>query len=96
MIKQEFIIAGCVIAFVGIAICIVGYNKIQPTKMDSAISFMEKISGEKAPADIRSSKSGGYTLLGIGFLCFLAGMGFILKSRTSVNSIQNNNQEGDD
>jgi hypothetical protein len=94
MIRKEFIIVGCILAVVGLAICIVGYNKTQPTPVDSAISLMENISGERVPREVKSSKSGGYALLGGGMLFVLAGIGFILKSRTSSNAT-NRNREGD-
>lgn len=87
IIRQELIIVGCILVAVGLAICIVGYNKIQPTAMDSVVTFMEDLSGEEAPPEAKSNKSGGYALLGGGVLCFLAGIVSILKCRAPSSTI---------
>ncbi len=94
MVRQEFVIVGCVLIAVGLALCIMGYNKSQPTAMDSVVSFLEDISGEKAPVEVRSDKSGAYALLIGGGLCFFAGVGFMLKSRAPCVTT-NKDIEGD-
>lgn len=86
MIRSEFLIIGCILVAVGIALMVIGYNKSQPTVSDNIIGFLEDLSGEKAPDDIKSSKTNVYLFIGFGILSFLAGMGFIYKSRSSVSS----------
>jgi len=93
VVRQEFIVVGCVPVVVGSAICIVGYNKAQPTATDSAISFLERLSGEEAPAELKTDKSGGYALIGGGLLCLAAGIGFILKSRTGLTATNEHDKE---
>lgn len=95
IIRQELIIVGCILVVVGSAISIVGYNKIQPTAMDSVVTFMEDLSGEEAPPEAKSNKSGGYALLGGGVLCFLAGIVSILKSRAPSSAIDQESGGGD-
>jgi hypothetical protein len=84
MLRPEFIVVGCILAVVGVALCIVGYNKTQPTAVDSVVSFLETVSGEKAPTELRRPKNEGYALLAGGALVFLVGVGFVLNSRTSA------------
>jgi hypothetical protein len=81
MLRSEFIIAGCILVLAGIGLCIVGYNKTQPTAAEQAVTFLEGISGEKAPAELRTPKTSGYLFIGGGVLSFLLGIGFILRSR---------------
>jgi hypothetical protein len=89
MVRQEYILAGCILVVVGVALCIVGYNKTQPTEVDSAVSILESISGEEVPVELGTNRSGGYALLGIGVLCLLAGIGFILTSRMPSSTKDN-------
>lgn len=84
MVRPEWLIVGCIAALVGIGLCVVGYEKMQPTTTDKAVSFVEKWVGEKAPAELKSSKREGYTFLGLGGLAIVVGLGMILGSRRAL------------
>lgn len=81
MIRQEFVITGCILAFLGVIACIIGVDRIQPTTAESAITFIEQVSGNKAPKELRQTKTEGYVILGIGAVLIAAGIATIIKSR---------------
>jgi hypothetical protein len=82
MIRTEILIVGCILILVGIGLCIVGHNKMQPTFTDQALTFIEQLSGEKRPADLIPNKNEAYVFLAGGGLSFALGLVMILKSRT--------------
>lgn len=82
MIRSEFVIVGCILVVLGFILLSVGYDKIQATPLDKVVTFVERVSGEKAPDELRSSKTNGYILLLIGGVSVVTGLGFILSSRT--------------
>ena len=81
MMRTEFVIVGCILVLAGLALCIFGYQKTQPTLADTAVSLLEQLSNQKAPQDLKSDKTEGYVLLGLGLAAFLAGIGIIVRSR---------------
>lgn len=82
MIRSEFVIVGCILVVLGFILLSVGYDKIQATPLEKVVTFVERVSGEKAPDELRSSKTNGYILLLIGGASVVTGLGFILSSRT--------------
>lgn len=59
MTLSEKKILGIIWVFIGIGFFIVGYNKIQPTKAEKAVIYMEKLSGQKAPNSLKTQKTKG-------------------------------------
>lgn len=93
MVRVEFIVVGCVLVLLGVALCVVGYEKTQPTPLDTVVGLIEELSREKAPEGVYSDKSAGYAMCAGGGVCVLAGLLAILNSRTSVKSQQPNEGE---
>jgi len=87
MMRTEFVLAGCVLVVVGLGLCILGYQRTQPTLTDSAVSLLEQLSNQKAPEELKSDKTQGYVFLGIGAIAFLTGLGMIIASRTDSGSM---------
>lgn len=83
MLRTEFVVLGCILVLVGIGICVFGYQKTQPTLADAAVGLLEQLSQRKAPQDLKSDKTGGYVLMGVGGVVFVVGVGLILSSRTT-------------
>ena len=85
MIRTEWMVAGCILVVIGFILCLTGYNKNQMSTservLEGTVSFLEELSGEKAPAELKKDKSVGYMYLGGGAICILIGIGVILKSR---------------
>lgn len=81
MIRSEFIIIGCILVVLGIIISSIGYDKIQPTMLESVVLFTEKFSGQNAPDELHPSKISGYLLIALGWVSVIAGLGFIFRSR---------------
>ena len=67
---------------VGLALCLFGYQRTQPTLADTAVGLIEQLSSAEAPQDLKSDKSQGYLLLGVGAVSFFTGLGMIIHSRT--------------
>ena len=85
MIRQEYVLIGCIVVFIGLALCVVGYNKTEPTNLDNAVTFVAGLSGQAVPTELRQDKTSGYFLIVGGGVCILIGLVFILKSRTAAN-----------
>lgn len=83
MIRPEFIVAGCVLAVIGILLCVVGYQKTQSTTADKFVGFLEELSGKPAPSDLKSNKVPGYLSYAAGVACLLTGLAMIVKSRAA-------------
>lgn len=83
MMRAEFVIAGCVLVVVGLILSSVGYEKVEPTPLENVVTFVEKLSGQKAPDELHSSKRNGYILLSLGGASVIVGLGLILRSRTT-------------
>ncbi len=83
MVRSEFILAGCVFVLLGVALLFVGYDKIQETPVENVVTFIEQVSGQKAPSQLHPPKTMGYVLLSFGGMALVAGVGFILSSRVS-------------
>ncbi len=81
MLRVEVIIVGCFLVAVGSVLCFIGHEKVQPTAGDRLVGFIEQISGETAPVEVKTSKTQGYVLLCVGACVLLAGLGLILGSR---------------
>ena len=86
MIRPELIVAGCVLVVIGILLCVVGYQKTQPTPGDQIVGFLEKLSGESAPREFKTDKTLGYLSYGAGGTCLIAGLVLIVKSRPAQAS----------
>ncbi len=82
MMRSEFVLVGCILVVLGFILSIVGYDKIQATPLENVVTFVERVSGKKAPDELRSSKTNGYILLLFGGASVVTGLGFILRSRT--------------
>jgi len=78
--RTELLVVGCILVAVGIALCVFGYQETQPTTSDQVVGFLEDISGERAPDDLKSPKAKGYALLTLGGLTFAGGIALILRS----------------
>ena len=81
MIQWERIVAGCVIVVVGLGLCFMGYQKMQPTISNVAFGLLEELSGETTSGSLRSDRIQGYGMMGIGALAGLGGLSLILNSR---------------
>jgi hypothetical protein len=93
MVRVEFIVTGCVLVLAGVALCIAGYQRAQPTVLDTVVGIVEELSREKAPDGVYSDKTTGYVMCGVGGALFLVGLLLILNSRSSVRSQQSNGGE---
>lgn len=82
MIRTEFIIVGCVLVVLGLILSGVGYDKIQPTPLESVTTFLAEVQGKIAPDELYTSKTNGYVLLSFGGATVATGLAFILRSRT--------------
>ncbi len=81
MIRTEFVIVGGILVVLGLILSSVGYDKIQPTMLETVVSFAEKVSGQPAPDELHPSKTPGYLLLALGGASVVTGLGFIIRSR---------------
>ncbi|HIJ74988.1 MAG TPA: hypothetical protein HPP83_12895 [Candidatus Hydrogenedentes bacterium] len=88
MVRIEFLIVGLVLVAVGVGLCILGYNELQPTTGDKAVGFLEELTGEPAPSELKSPKGRAYAFLACGALAFVGGLGLILCSRSRTNPIR--------
>ncbi len=80
MLRPELIAAGCVLALIGILLFVVGYHKTQPTTADRVVGFLEELSGESAPNDLKTNMTPGYLAYAGGATFVLAGLVLIVKS----------------
>jgi hypothetical protein len=78
--RAEYILVGCLLVLVGITLCVIGYNKTQPSALEQAAQVLKELSGE-ANIETGPSNVTGYLLLIGGGIAFIAGIVFILKSR---------------
>ncbi len=83
MIRPELKVAGCILAVVGILLFVVGYQKTQPTPADQFVGFLEELSGEAAPSELKTDKTPGYIAYAAGGACVIVGLALIIKSRVS-------------
>lgn len=83
MVRVELVIAGCILVVLGLILSSIGYDKLQPTTLESVVTFVEQVSGKSAPESLHASKAGGYLLLLFGAASVIAGLGVILRSRTT-------------
>jgi len=82
-IRQEFIIAGCLLAAVGFIAAVIGFDQVQESPLESAVSMIENLSGSPAPPSLHPAKTGGYMALIGGLVSFAIGIALVLKSRRS-------------
>jgi len=86
MIRCEFVLVGVFAMFLGIALCIAGYRKTEPTPASRILGFVEGISGEQAPPDVKARlaapKAEGYAFIAGGIILASAGIALMLVSRT--------------
>ena len=85
-LRQEFVLAGCLLAAGGFVAALVGFDQVQESPLESAISVIERVSRNPAPPGLHPSKFAGYVLLLGGLLSFATGIILILKSRVSAAS----------
>jgi len=83
MIRFEFVLVGCVLVTVGLGLIVIGHQKTQPTAVDTVVNVLENLSGQRVRGNLESDKSSGYLLITVGVVGLVAGLGFILASRTS-------------
>ena len=97
MIRIEFVATGAVLAVLGIALCVAGYRKTEPSPVAKVVSFAEQITGERAPSDVKerlaSPKREGYVFIAAGAVVAVAGIALLLTSRTAQGSSRS--QEGE-
>ena len=94
MLRSEFLISGCLLVFAGLALVAVGYNKTQPTVIDNAVGFLEQLSGQSAPADLKTDKSSGYLMMAGGAAGVVIGLGLVLNSRCGTSGNQQRKDRG--
>ncbi len=78
--QYTYVITGVIFIVIGLGICIIGYNKTQPTGAEKAHLLIEQLSGHPVPAEFKSDRTEGYLFMGGGGIIFLIGTGLILKS----------------
>ena len=85
------ILAGVILMAVGVVLCVIAYDMLQPDYVRMGLDLLEALANETDPSDALSqSKAPGYTLLGLGVAASVAGLVLILKRPTSdSNSDQN-------
>lgn len=81
MIRTEYIVVGIILVLIGLALVIIGYDKIQPTMLENVATFAEAVSGSPAPQSLYQPKTMGYFLLAGGGAVVFVGLGFIFFSR---------------
>ena len=84
MLRNEFILAGCILVAVGTVLLLIGFSNIQDSPLDTAVKIVTQVTGAKVPDTQNSSKSTGYLLIAVGVAAGIAGLGFILNSRSST------------
>lgn len=82
MMRGEFVIVGCILVALGLILSSVGYDKLQPSTLENVVSFTEQVSGQRAPEELRPPKTTGNLLLTLGGVVVVAGLGFIMRSRS--------------
>jgi hypothetical protein len=85
-IRQEFIIAGCLLAAVGFIAVVIGFDQVQDSPLESAVSLIENLSGSPAPPGLHPAKTGAYVVLIGGLVALATGITLILKSRRTKPS----------
>jgi hypothetical protein len=80
---REVVIAGLVLMVVGVGLGIVGYEMLQPTMADQAVSALESLSRTKAPPGLKSDHTSAYLLLGLGGIAVLGGVVLVLRPDAS-------------
>jgi hypothetical protein len=88
MVRVEFVLVGGILVVLGVILSSIGYDKLQPTALESVMTFVEKVSGTNAPDSLHSSKASGYLLLLFGGASVVAGLGMILSSRAACAGSQ--------
>jgi hypothetical protein len=88
MMRVEFVLVGGILVVLGVILSSIGYDKLQPTALESVVTFAEQVSGQNAPGSLHPSKTGGYLLLLFGGASVVAGLGMILSSRTAPEKRQ--------
>ena len=81
MIRTEFVVVGAILVILGFSLLSTGYDKLQPSTLESVVSFAEGVSGQKAPEELHPPKTSGYVLLSLGGVATVAGLAFIIRSR---------------
>jgi len=81
MVRSRWLVVGCILIAIGFGLCILGYNKMQPSGLDHAVGVLEAVSGEKAPSGLKTDKTEGYVLIAAGAVSFFVGVGLTLKRR---------------
>jgi len=84
MIRPELIVAGCILVVLGLVLCVVGYQKTQPTAADAAVGFLEQVSQQRAPRGLKTDKTPGYLLMGAGGVAVAGGIALVLFSRSGT------------
>lgn len=89
MLRVEFLVIGCVLALIGCGLVVYGYQASRPTMADSALGFLEELSGEKLPAELKPDYTMAYLAIGLGLAGIGGGIALMLRSRTPLPPLPN-------
>ncbi len=83
--KSEKLIAGLIITAVGLLIGYMGYQNLQPDKLEQGMNMLNEMSkslgGEAMPMDYRKDKTLPILALIAGGVLTIIGLRFVLKAR---------------
>jgi hypothetical protein len=86
MLRVEILVLGCVLVLLGMGLILFGYDQAQPTGGERVVSFLEEISGEAAPPELKPDKTMAYVSMGGGAIAVCAGLLFIVRSRVPMHT----------
>jgi hypothetical protein len=66
----------------GFALLLIGNDRVQAAPVESVATFAEQVSADMAPSESNSPRNTGYVLLAVGGISLVAGLGFMLSSRS--------------
>lgn len=82
MLRVEYVVIGCVLVVLGCGLIVYGYQASRPTMAESALGFLEDLSGEQLPAGLQADHTMAYLAMGAGAAGVIGGILLIARSRS--------------
>jgi hypothetical protein len=84
VVRNEFILAGCLLVGLGLIATLIGWGQIQTTPLEQLAGLAGALSNTAVPPELTPPKTTGYIVLSGGLCSVLVGLVFIVKSRTDT------------